>query len=157
MRELDKEIIKNHKQIYNLSCIPSCVEMILKLLGKVDINFYSLQNDWNDKSDGSFNDFDGYKFENILFSHEFSSSRGEAFPFKKLYDRIDTLLLCGFYICVSIRNLYGYHMYIIYEKIGNEYWAFSKKSNSEEILELINVKEIIYLMGGTDLLTYSII
>jgi hypothetical protein len=41
--------------------------MVLKLLGKVDENYYELQNYWNNKKDGNFSDFanNTIKDENI--------------------------------------------------------------------------------------------
>lgn len=152
----DESRIIDHWQKYSNSCIPSCVEMILKLLGKVDINFYDLQIDWGEKSDGSFQNFDKFMYDNIIFSHEFASEeRGSSFPLNVLFDRIDELLLKGDYVCVSLINKDGFHMFIIFNKIGHEFQAFSKMSKSNKTIYVSNVKQIITEMGGTDILSYK--
>ena len=53
---LDQEIIKAHKQKYEYSCIPSAIEMVLKLLRKVGIDYYDLQDEWDNKKTGNFSD-----------------------------------------------------------------------------------------------------
>jgi hypothetical protein len=152
----DESRIIDHWQKYLNSCIPSCVEMILKLLRKVDIDFYDLQNDWGEKSDGSFHDFDRFSYDNVIFSHEFSSEiRGPSFPLNKLFGRIDELLLEGEFICVSLSNTNRFHMYIIFEKIYDEYRAFSKISNSNQTIYYSYVRKNIIALGGTDILTYK--
>lgn len=48
---LDKSIIDNHEQKHQVSCIPSAVEMVLKLLRKVNVNYYELQESWKNKTE----------------------------------------------------------------------------------------------------------
>jgi len=45
----DKSLIDNHEQKYQCSCIPSAVEMVLKLIGKVGTDYYELQESWDNK------------------------------------------------------------------------------------------------------------
>ena len=47
-------VINNHNQLFQMSCIPSAVEMILKYYKVVDFDFYGLQKEWQNKADGSF-------------------------------------------------------------------------------------------------------
>jgi hypothetical protein len=59
LTRFNRNIIDAHKQLYGVSCIPSSVEMVLKLLGQVPVSYYDLQMQWQNKLDGSFRDFDG--------------------------------------------------------------------------------------------------
>jgi|SRR5208283_4293444 len=83
----DDTIIHAHKQKYIFSCIPSAVEMILKLLRKVPVNYYDLQDAWQNKCDGNFNDFDGKVVEGVKFHQKFNTRdhpRGPSFPLEGL-------------------------------------------------------------------------
>jgi len=151
----NKDIIDEHKQISQFSCIPSAVEMILKLLNKIKINNYELQTSWNNKRDGSFSDFDNKKLHGLLFKRHFALPRDDNFPIKDLFTKIDDELENNRYVIVSIANLTGWHMYIIYEKINDEYLSFSKNQNNT--IYKPDVKNIIIQMEGTDILTYEIL
>lgn len=61
------EAINNHRQIFPNSCIPSGIEMILKLNKKVDFDFYNYQKMWGDKTDGSFANYDSLLINGIRF------------------------------------------------------------------------------------------
>lgn len=65
MPQLDENIVDQHEQKYNLSCIPSTVELILKLLNRVPVDYYKLQDEWQNRNDGSFTNFDGRTIEGI--------------------------------------------------------------------------------------------
>ena len=43
LTQFELRIIDAHRQLYGMSCIPSSVEMVLKLLGRVPISYYDLQ------------------------------------------------------------------------------------------------------------------
>jgi hypothetical protein len=53
------DVAFNHRQVFNNSCIPMSVEMVLKYNSRVKPDYNALQNTWQDKSDGTFKDFDG--------------------------------------------------------------------------------------------------
>lgn len=72
-RQYIEEIIDQHQQISHRTCIPSAVEMVLKLLGEVDEDYYDLQNDW---INGSFVDFDGQTVSGVTFSRINLADRG---------------------------------------------------------------------------------
>ena len=86
----DKEIIDKHIQKYPYSCIPSCVEMVLKLLNKVNLGYYKLQDTWKNNKNGSFHNFDKNIIKGITFHHEFNMDRGADFPIEKLTKRLKT-------------------------------------------------------------------
>lgn len=149
----DKSIIDKHIQKYEISCIPSAVEMILKLIEKIPVDSFDLQDDWQNKQDGSFGDFNEQTICGVTFKQEFTEPRGNNFPMDGLFERIDQELQDGRFVCVSLCSTGGWHMYIIHGKISNEYASFSKRG--QQTIEENNVLQIITQMKGTDILTYS--
>jgi hypothetical protein len=59
MPHLDRSILDQHGQKYQLSCIPACVELVLKQLKKVYPDYYAQQDAWQNNSDGSFGNYNG--------------------------------------------------------------------------------------------------
>ena len=149
----DRKIIDQHSQRYQMSCIPSCIEMILKLLAKVPSNFYDLQEKWQNRQDGSFGDFNGETICGVTFHQEFTEPRGQNFPIERLFKRIDKELQAGRFVCVSLRSTGGWHMYVIHERTNDDYASFCKIG--QKTVEENNVRQIIKNMQGTDILTYS--
>ena len=155
----DRSIIDSHVQKYYLSCIPSAVEMILKLLGKVSCDYYELQDEWHskygDKSSGSFADFDEKTIEGVTFLCKFGSLRGSEFPYTKLFNTIDEELASGRYVMVSLttpRN--QYHIHVIYDNKNNDYQEFTKTFKNTTHFSG-SVKAHIKQMQGTDILIYQ--
>ena len=64
-------VVNNHDQIFQSSGIPSAIELVLKYCRAVDPNFYKLQNERQEKTDGSFRDFDNKKLYGITFTQKF--------------------------------------------------------------------------------------
>ncbi len=154
MKDYEK-IINQHVQKYRYSCMPSSVEMILKLLKKVPHDFYELQTQWENNKMGSFAYFHNFEKEGIRFKHEFTQSRDENFPMNDLFKKIDDELNKNKYVAVSISNGIGFHMYVICEKIKNGYIVLSKGENGT--IKNSRLKQDIKVMKGTDILTYEII
>ncbi len=150
--EFDKKLIDNHEQKNSYSCIPSGVEMVLKLKNVVLPDFYGLQIDWKNKKHGSFACFDNFSCNGITFKFEFGFDRDDNFPIDNLFNRINSELQNERYVCVSLESNGGWHVWVIHEISNNEYLAFSK-SNCETII-ITDVKQIIRRMKGTDILTY---
>lgn len=147
-------IIDEHVQKYNYSCIPSAVEMILKLEGLVNSDYYDLQNEWKNRCDGNFSDFDNKELYGLKFQKEFGIDDFEEFPFDSLFERIDDLLSKGRFIAISLQVNGGWHNYIIQAKNNsNDYNAITKIGNDTEMIN--NVKERVREMKGTDILTYE--
>ena len=147
------EAINNHKQIYATSCIPSSIEMVLKLNKKVDANFYNYQKIWQNKMDGTFANFDDLVLNGIRFHHKFNIQRNDNFPFDDLFLTIDKELLDGRYVIISLPSGYGWHMYVITTKLQNGEFAAYSKNGSENLIET-NVKQIIKAVKGTDIMIY---
>ena len=147
------EAINKHHQIYNNSCIPSGVEMVLKLNKKVSSDFYNYQKIWGDKTDGNFANFAGLSIQGLRFYQKFNLERNDDFPINDLFKTIDKELLAKRYVLISLTNGIGWHIYVICSKLKNgEFVAYSKNGN-QNMLE-INVKQIIKQMKGTDILVY---
>jgi len=172
---IDWGVIKQHEQRYHTTCIPSAVEMILKVLGKVDINYYEQQEAWKDKTTRNFRPFDGKTIEGVAFKIEFDDKeypRGSDFPIEKLFQFIDKELEVGRYVIISLPSLLvsnlgfifgSFHMWVIYAKNGDDYLAFSKVALSETdqiakaTVILDRVKHLVRMIQGTDILTYRMI
>jgi len=147
------DIINNHRQKYQYSCIPSAVEMVLKIeRNKTDADCTE-QEKWHNKSDGSFEDYNKYEIDEITFHREFAQNRDSNFPINQLFERIDKELGENRMVIVSLQVNSGWHMYIIYYKNENEYFGFSK--NGCETIYEGNIKSIIKKMNGTDILVYE--
>lgn len=177
---IDWGTIRKHAQISRYSCIPSAVEMVLKLLGKAGDDYYEQQELWGNRSTGDFRPFDGETIEGVTFKIEFDdrkNPRGNNFPIEDLFQFIDKELEGGRYVIISLSSDSGWHMWIIYTKTDDDYLAFSKNSpaiydsrlgqvvlspehgkitlrSEEEISE--GIKNRIRVMRGTDTLTYRI-
>lgn len=147
--------------------------MILKLLGKVNVEYYEQQKAWGNNTMGDFRPFDGKTIEGVTFKIEFNDKeypRGSDFPLEKLFQFIDKELAEGRYVIISLPSFLksnigfligGFHMWIIYGKEDSDYLAFSKVNTSQsdpvaKTTAIINqVKYLVRAIQGTDILTYK--
>lgn len=147
-------VVNNHNQIYGPSCIPSTVEMILKYYKVVDFDFYDLQNEWKNKIDGAFSDFDNKELYGITFSHKFDLPRNANFPMDSLFQTIENELKLGKKVIISLPSDMGWHMFVIHKQTADgEFVSYSKQGSHTLILR--NIKEMIKKVNGTDILTYD--
>ncbi|MCD6379961.1 hypothetical protein J7M07_05900 [bacterium] len=160
MPEISRAIINKHKQLYPMSCIPSAVEMVLKLLGKAPLDYYEQQEAWDNRKDGNFSDYDDKEINGVRFKKEFGNARGDDFPLDELFARIDEELEAGRYVIISIKPpRSSFHMFVVFEKNDDgEYLAFSKGASDKTINCNNGIeKHIRGELKGTDILTYEII
>jgi hypothetical protein len=152
----DRGIVDAHRQLYGFSCIPSSVEIVLKLTRRVPLTFHGLQHEWRDKTDGCFDHFDGRTIAGVTFHRKYAMTRCAMFPFKGLFAAVDAELAEGRPVIVGLENDNhdGYHNWVIVEKLPDgEYRAWSKAWF--QTIELTDVKRRIIEMGGTDIGTYT--
>ena len=147
------EAINKHSQIFGYSCIPSSIEMVLKLNRKVDANFYNYQKIWENKMDGTFANFDGLLLNGIRFHQKFNLKRDANFPFDDLFTTIDKELSESRYVIVSLPSGYGWHMFVITHKLPNGEFVAYSKDGDKNLIET-NVKQVIKSVNGTDIMTY---
>lgn len=156
-----QEIIDQHQQIFDISCIPSAVEMVLKLLGKVSVSYYELQNAWT--TNGSFANFDEQTIHEVTFHRINLAERGPNFPFDQLFEIIDEELAADRYVVIA---LYGmsrkgqcFHAYVIFDEdeMTKDYLAVTKASaNGTYITQFDrNIKARVRQIQGTDILVYT--
>jgi len=146
-------VVNNHDQKFQMSCIPSAVEMILKYYKVVDFDFYDLQNEWQNKTDGSFRDFDNKELYGITFSQKFVLPRDENFPIDSLFQTIENELKTGKKVIISLPSDTGWHMFVICKQTPDgEFVAYSKLGSHTLILN--NTKEIVKKSNGTEIMTY---
>jgi hypothetical protein len=155
LTKFNQQIIDQHAQRYDASCIPSSVEMVLKLLGREPVTYYELQDDWKNKSDGTFGYFDNRTINGVTFHRQFFLPRNDQFPLPNLFQTIDSELKAGRFVIVSLPSDAGWHMYVIYdEDETGDFKAVSKIQTQTIFTE--HVKQIIQAMKGTDIMTYDI-
>ena len=148
-------VVNNHDQIYQSSCIPSTVEMVLKYCKMVNFDFYDLQNGWRNKLDGSFQDFDNKELYGITFSHKFNLPRNKDFPIDSLFQTIENELRSDKKVIISLPSDMGWHMFVIQKQTTNgEFVSYSKQGSHTLILR--NTKEIVKRVNGTDIMTYKV-
>ena len=161
-REFIQRIIDQHQQVFRNSCIPSAVEMVLKLLEKVPIRYYDLQNAWT--TDGSFLNFDGQTIQGVTFHRINLTDRGPYFPFDRLFEIIDQEVTAGRYVLASLLGMSEngpcFHAYIIFEKDQStqDYIAVTKARvlNGTYVTQFdANIKGRICEIQGTDILVYT--
>ncbi len=155
LTKFNRQIVDAHEQRYGMSCIPMSIEMVLKLLGRVQSDYYELQNPWKEKADGNFRDFDGKTLKGVTFHQQFDLPRNDQFPLAKLFETIDRELKAGRFVIVSLSSGSGWHMYVIYdEDVDGDFLAVSKLG--AKTIETQHVKKIITRMKGTDIMTYEL-
>ncbi len=147
-------VVNNHNQIFQLSCIPSAVEMVLKYYKVVGFDFYDLQNEWKNKTDGSFRDFNNKKLYGITFFQKFVLPRDATFPIDSLFQTIENELKSGRKVIISLPSDTGWHMFVICKQTPDgEFVSYSKLGTHTLILR--NTKEIVKKSNGTEIMTYS--
>ena len=152
--KFDRTIIDAHEQGFPASCIPSSVEMVLKLMGRVPGSYRDLQRAWQNKSDGSFRDFNGKTFEGVTFRHQFALARNGDFPMAQLFETIHNELHAGRFVIIGLASPGGWHNWVIYgEDADGEFLAISK--DGKRTIEERQVKKAIIRMQGTDIGTYE--
>ncbi|EEF60251.1 hypothetical protein [Pedosphaera parvula] len=155
LTKFNAQIVDDHKQIYDMSCIPMSIEMVLKLLDRVPGSYYDLQNPWKNKMDGNFSNFDSKTIEGVTFHKQYGLARNDKFPLTKLFETIDHELKAGRFVIVSLVSSSGWHMWVIYdEDADGDFLAVSKAGS--ETLKAVHVKKTIKDMKGTDIMTYEL-
>ncbi|MES2455775.1 MAG: hypothetical protein V4594_09555 [Bacteroidota bacterium] len=152
-----REVALKHRQISPNSCIPMSIEMILMFNKKAATDYYQLQRNWNNRADGTFNDFDNKVIAGLKFRRQFAMPRGDKFPYSQLFSVIDRELASGRKVVISLPS--GdllWHMYVIDSKTSKgEYLAYSRGFNLDKVMVLSDVKSRVYGCKGTDILTYN--
>jgi len=155
LTRFNRSIIDSHKQLYGGSCIPSSVEMVLKLLGRVPVSYYDLQMQWQNKLDGSFKDFDGKTVAGATFHQRFTMPRDDNFPLTDLFDAIHAELSAGRFVIVGLAAGDAFHNWVIYdEDATGEFLAVSKGAGGT-VYERA-ARKVITQMKGTDIGIYRV-
>ncbi|TKC06698.1 hypothetical protein FA048_15970 [Pedobacter polaris] len=151
------DVAFNHRQIYNSSCIPMSIEMVLKFNKRIPSDDYRLQTNWKEKTDGTFGNFDGKIISGLKFKHQFNIKRGDGFPFERLFKTIDAELAAGRKVIISLPSGFNFwHMYVIDKKVDKDYLAYSRFNNDKNLVIKKDIKSWIFGCKGTDILTYQV-
>lgn len=157
MPQIEIDLINAHQQISDFSCIPSAVEMVLKSEGLVAPDYYELQHEWQNRTDGSFAPFDNRVLFGLRFRAQFCLSRDANFPISALLMAIDSELAADRYIIISLAVQGGWHMALIYDHNGQDYKALTKVSQNgvQVTARVMDIRHLVTAMQGTDILTYE--
>ncbi|MEO6993761.1 MAG: hypothetical protein ABI273_09045, partial [Lacunisphaera sp.] len=131
--ERAEQAFRQHRQHYLGSCVASCVELVLKIEGRLDAGFHELQDQYQTDTSGMgpflLEDFaDKYKLRFTPVSFKPAALNGivplleteqaaSRFPLVALFGKID-----------PVTNKASGHMHIVVQKFGADYVAFSKDS-----------------------------
>ncbi len=154
---LNPKIVAAHTQLDDYSCIPMTVEYILKLVGKVPHDYFELQQAWQNKTTGSFADFDNREIAGVRFHIRFSLARDEHFPLDDLFHTIESELAAGRYVIISLAVPGGWHMFVIYDQLPNGEFRASSKLKGGRDISTDQVRSVVSQMRGTDILTYEFV
>lgn len=154
--DYDPKKVDAHRQLYEWSGIPMAVELILKLTGREPAGYYELQEQWKNKRDGNFINFDGRTISGVTFHHQFDDPRGNDFPIGRLFKTINSELDHGRYVCIALYNGSSWGIYVIVGRTASgDYHAVARSVNGRT-LTVTNVKARVREMKGTDILTYTV-
>lgn len=157
-----KEIIDQHQQKKDNSCVPSSVEMVLKLLGRVKLDFYDLQKGC---TNGCFSEYDGKTINGVTFQRINLAKRNSDFPFEELSQKIKEELLSDRYVIITFLGLTSkgkrkFHAYVVYDEdpSQNDFLTVTKASSNGNYVTQFNtgIKSEIRNSKGTDILIYKI-
>jgi len=154
--QLNPNVLHSHRQLDQYSCIPMSVEFVLKLLGRVPLDYFDLQREWQNRTDGSFALFDGRVIAGLRFRVRFALPRDEHFPLDELFDTIESELPAPRYVIISLAVNGGWHMYVVHEVLPNGGFGAISKALTGETLVTKQVREIVRGMKGTDILVYEL-
>ena len=147
-------IVNSHNQIFQFSGIPSAIELALKQCKAVNLSFYKLQNDWQNKTDGSFSDFDKKKLYGVTFYQKSKLSRDGNFPLDSLFQTIDNELKLGRKVIIALQMENSWPIFVVHKRTSNgEFVSYSKYGSNTLIVR--NTKEIVKKSNGTEIMTYS--
>ena len=154
LTRFDAKVIDAHEQRQASSCIPSSMEMVLKLLGRAPESYYDLQDAWQNRTCGGFVDFDRKTIAGVTFHLQFALPSTPEFPLAALFETIHRELSAGRFVIASLANSGGWHMWVIYdETVEGEFLAVSK--DRRRTLWEPRAKEAIRKMQGTHICVYE--
>jgi hypothetical protein len=156
--ELEKIVINNHKQKYPNSCVPMSIELALKLMGRVDVEYYELQDEKKDIS-RTFSEFDEIIVNNTLMLIEFTISRGLYFPLEDLFKRIQEELDQKKFVICAWKNdsMNYYHAYVIYGNEKEEFLAITTDFGNREFEYIKDMSTRLKDIKGSDILTFKLL
>jgi hypothetical protein len=164
---INRKIIDNHQQIYPNSCVPSGVEMVLKLEGIMNSTLHSLQEAYGNNP-RSGDDFDNKEFSNGYIKIKFHKVL--LLTLKDIFHRIEYELKDNRYVLIPLKTsspgdpMWTCHIHLIYNLMENgEYQSLTKlpgqptiedsstkKRFTDNFNEQINTGRL-----GIDFLTYE--
>lgn len=169
--QIDRSILNNHRQLYRTSCVPSTVEMLLKIEGIIDPSSFMLQEKYGDNNPRSGDDFDNKCFPGTNKTIKFHKVLLPCL--EQIFARIDSELNAGRCVLIPLKTSeegqpWMCHQHILYDfSPTGEYKTFTRLFGFADIIPIDNArtrfinnfKEMesrpIDSRNGTDFLTYE--
>jgi hypothetical protein len=166
---LNENLISEHYQFAHGSCIPSMIEVVLKLEGIIDIDDFRFQSDKSKWWDSSWIDdlnLKNSEEKSLIFKRHFEEPRGSNWLNKfrnTFFSLIDEELSMGRFIIVIMNSGQGnYHPEIIYSK-KKSYIYYTFTFHAQDSLNVNGMykyeqdlfQRVIVQMEGTALYTYN--
>jgi len=153
---LDQDVLDNHIQKYPNSCVPMCIELVLKLMGKVGVDYYELQDEKGDIPRWG-GEYDKKIIHDTQITMEFNKLRGPGFPLNDLFDKICQEIDAGRFVNCAWRpsGSVNYHAFVIYGYEGDEILSLTKYYNNNQIDFINDMKTKLINIQGSDILTFT--
>ncbi|MCX6247754.1 MAG: hypothetical protein NTW10_08475 [Bacteroidetes bacterium] len=174
---LNQKVLDSHLQLFEASCVPMSIELLMKLNGNVKEDYYDLQKGKSSEKfkieDGYGGEYNGKTIEEVTFTHRYTQGRGSSFPLDDLFKDIKDELDHGRFVLLAFENGYrydqqgrvigiNYHGCVVYGySEDGEFLAVTKNHNPTDPTKptpphyINNIKERVIKMGGTDILCYK--
>lgn len=171
--DIEAGLLADHNQLYLNSCIPMCVELVLKHLEIFERPNSTLQHGWDGEANKTFGAFEGkaysrtvglmdrfYQTKTATFHHTGTLEPGA------LRALINQELDAGRLVIVSLKNPPqngdAWHMWVVYDRRADcSFDAVSKTFNEQGVLNWRTATGLDLMTraqdtGGSDALTYTL-
>ena len=155
---LDVDVLRSHIQKYSKSCVPMGIELVLKLMGKAEKEYYELQDEKGDVFRGG-REYDKKIIKGTMINLKFDIPRGPGFPLTDLFKAIYDELNAGRYVNCAWKpeGVANYHAYVIYGYEGDELLAVTKFHNDRNVHYINDMKKKLTDIQGSDILTFTVV
>lgn len=156
--DLNGVVLNSHSQKYSNSCVPMGIELVLKLMGQAEKDYYELQDEKGDTPSWG-GDYDNKTIKGTLIKMNFDILRGTSFPLDDLFKTIYKEINAGRFVnCAWRKNSTDpYHAYVIYGYEGAEFLAITKYHNNAAVFYIDDMKSKLTSIQGSDILTFTIV
>lgn len=151
-------VLSAHHQISPYSCIPSALELVLKLEGVLELDRHDLQERHFENKKLDFGKFHEFKERGLTFHAMFAPGCELA----KLRSAIELELASGRYVVVALQEEGApegetlVHAWVVIGRRGSEFVGVSRCQNGGPLLFEPRIWARVEKRGGTDIMVYRL-